>query len=139
MINNKIAFKVAGAERVILDPRGNQVVKYAWSLGHASNNQAKEYALIKGVQLAKGLQLQHLIIIGDSKNTIRYMIKGTFSNAQLSHVKKKKVELKGIPHTSFIHVKRENNKWVDSEANYAIKLSKGAISICGSLSQHLIP
>jgi ribonuclease HI len=77
---------VIGVGGVILEPRGNHIVKYAWILGQATNNQAKEYTLLKGVQLAKGLQLQHLIIVGDSKNTIQCMIKGVTPNAHLSHI-----------------------------------------------------
>jgi hypothetical protein len=56
----------------------------------------------KGVQLAKRLQLQHLIIIGDSKNTIRSMIKGATPNVYLSNIiKKDNLELASIPRSHF--------------------------------------
>jgi hypothetical protein len=34
---------------VILDLRGKYLIKYAWILGQATNNQVEEYALLKGV------------------------------------------------------------------------------------------
>jgi ribonuclease HI len=109
-------------------------------LGQVTNNQEEEYALLKGVQLAKGLQLQHLTIVGDSKNTIRSMIKGAPPNGHLSNIIKKfKLDLASIPHVSFHHVKRENNHWDDSQANLAVNFPKGAININGILSQHQIP
>jgi ribonuclease HI len=83
---------LAGVGGVILDfpkKRGNPEIKYAWSLGQATNNQAEEYALLKGVQLAKGLQLQQLIIMGDSKNTIQSLIKGVSPNVQYRILSKK--------------------------------------------------
>jgi ribonuclease HI len=66
--------RAIGAGGVIIDPRGNQELNYAWSLGKMTKNQAEEYALLKGIQLTKGLQLQQLYIVGDSKNTIRSLI-----------------------------------------------------------------
>jgi hypothetical protein len=51
MVSRKFegSIEVEGAGGAILDPRGNQVLKYAWSLGHATKNQPKEYVLLKGV------------------------------------------------------------------------------------------
>jgi hypothetical protein len=39
-----------------------------------TKNQEEEYALLKGIQLAKGLEVQQLYIVGDSNNTIRSLI-----------------------------------------------------------------
>jgi ribonuclease HI len=90
--NNKIIIRVAGAGRFIPDPRGNQEIKYAWNMGQATNNQAEEYAIFMGVQLAKGLQLQQLIILGDSNNTIWRLIKGGPPTAHpINIIKKKKI------------------------------------------------
>jgi len=44
-----------GMERVIYNPRGTIVSSYAWSLGFASNNVAKTYVLLQGLNLAKTL------------------------------------------------------------------------------------
>jgi ribonuclease HI len=104
-------------------------LSYAWSLGQATNNQEEEYALLKGIQLAKRLQLQYLNIVGDSKNTIRSLIKGKPQNySQSNIIKKIHFEISSIHKVSFFHVKRENNSMVDSQANSTIILTKGAIN-----------
>jgi ribonuclease HI len=90
----------AGVGGVILDPRGNIEMSFAWSLGCTTNNQAEEYTLLKGVQLVRENQIQRIIIIGDSLNS---MIKGTLpKDSQLYNIiKKTRNLLVGIPQVSF--------------------------------------
>ena len=41
-------------EGVIMDPGGTIETSFAWGLGVFSNNQAKDYALWKGLKISKG-------------------------------------------------------------------------------------
>jgi ribonuclease HI len=107
---------VAGVGGVIIDSRGNQESSYAWSLGQAINNQEEEYALLKGIHLAKSLQLQSLNIVGDYENTRRSLVKGKPQNySQSNIIKKIHFEISSIHKVSFFHVKRENNSMFDSQ------------------------
>ena len=105
-----------GAGGVILDPRGDFGISYTWSLGYTTNNQVEEYTLLKGIQLAKEIQTQHIIIIGESLNTIQNMIKGTLpKDSQLCNlIKNIRQLLVGITQSSYHHVLRENNQLADS-------------------------
>jgi ribonuclease HI len=133
--------RVESVEGIILDPGGNLEIKCAWSLGQENNNQVEVYALLKGVQLAKGLQLQQLIIVGESNNTIWRFIKGAPPNFThpINIIKKMKFEIESIPKVSFYHVKRENNCLDDSQANIAVSIPKGVIIVNESLYQNQIP
>jgi ribonuclease HI len=65
----------AGAGGVLFIPRGQRLLTYSWNLGITTNNLAEAYAIFKGAQLAQERQINQLIILGDSKNIIRYFIK----------------------------------------------------------------
>jgi ribonuclease HI len=57
---------VVGAGRVIYFPGGQIRLTFSWSLGVTSNNQAKAYAIFKGLSLAKSQGIDDISIIGDS-------------------------------------------------------------------------
>jgi ribonuclease HI len=78
------------------------------------NNLTKLYALFQGLINAKSLNLQNLIVIGDSLIIIRNMIRQihlTFSKLV------------------FYHVKRENNKEVDHLVNLATLKKEGCLAL----------
>ena len=56
---------------MIVDPRGEIVITYYWSIGVASNNQVEAYATYQGIHLDNLHNIHKLTIIGDSLNTIR--------------------------------------------------------------------
>lgn len=132
--------KVSSVGGVILDPRGNIETRFTWNLGITNNNQVEEYVLLKGIQLVKKNQIQHIIVIRDSMNTIRSMIKGTLPrDTQLCNITKNiRHMIKDIPQLSFCHVMRENNRLANSQANLATLFSKGTIKINKRLSHHPI-
>jgi hypothetical protein len=74
-------------------------INFPCILGISSNNQAKKCAVLKGVTLSAKGQIQHLVIIVHSLNTIKILVKGTSPrDAQLSNVFKKiRYTLKDIP------------------------------------------
>lgn len=58
---------------VIMDPRGIIETSFAWGLGVFSNNQAKAYALWKGLKISKGSCAQSLVVVRDSNTIINHM------------------------------------------------------------------
>ena len=57
-----------------MDPRGTSRTYFSWGLDIASNNRAGAYALWQGLKVAKGMSVQYLIVIGDSKTIISHMV-----------------------------------------------------------------
>jgi ribonuclease HI len=58
---------------VIMDPGGTIETSFAWGLGVFSNNQAKAYALWKGLKISKGSCAQSLVVVRDSNTIINHM------------------------------------------------------------------
>jgi hypothetical protein len=67
----------AGAGGVLYDPRGTRVLDFSWNLGIASNNVVEAYVVYQGLLLMQEDQINQISIVGDSKNTIRYFVKGS--------------------------------------------------------------
>jgi ribonuclease HI len=57
-----------------MDPGGISKTYFAWGLGIASNNRIGAYALWQGLKVAKGMSVQYLIVIEDSKTIISHMV-----------------------------------------------------------------
>jgi len=66
--------RVAGVGGILCDSRGKTVATYTWGLGQASNNQAKSYALLHGLLLAKEAKVRALIVIRDSSVVIKAVL-----------------------------------------------------------------
>jgi hypothetical protein len=64
----------ADAGGVFLIPGGHMGLSYAWSLDHATNNQAEAYVLLKVLNLAKDRGISPLTVIKDSST--HYIISG---------------------------------------------------------------
>jgi ribonuclease HI len=58
---------------VIMGPGGIIETSFAWVLGLFSNNQAKAYALWKGLKISKGSCVQSLVVVRDSNTIINHM------------------------------------------------------------------
>ena len=58
----------------MFDPKGKHVFVYAWELGIVANNQAKSYALLRGMSIAIDLGIKELVIIGDSRIIIKSLV-----------------------------------------------------------------
>lgn len=74
---SKHNLRVARAGGVLFGPRGNMENTYSQNLDQATNNQAKAYALLQGLTLARAPNIYEIVILGDSKNAIRYLQLGT--------------------------------------------------------------
>jgi ribonuclease HI len=107
---------------VLFEPGGKIILNYYWNLGKDTNNKAKAYALLKGLQLANQRQIQSLNIVGDSKTIIRMMIQGSEpKNLSLKRVIDKICISTRTLKTKFFHVLRGNNEEADKMANVAIR------------------
>ena len=60
-----------GKGGVIFDEKGTKQQEYAWDIGRETNNEAKWYALTKGLELAREMGTEEMNVIGDSLIVIR--------------------------------------------------------------------
>ena len=91
-----------------------------------------QYALLKGLQLAKQRQILTLNGVGDSKTIIRMMIQG--SEPKYLSLKRIIDRICVITRTlkpNFLHVLRENNTEVDKMENEAIGRPPGTLGVEG--------
>jgi ribonuclease HI len=132
---------VAGAGGVIYSPGGHIRTTFSWSLGIASNNQAKAYALYKGLNLAKSQGIEDLLIIGDSGVILNQFRKRSLSNDMKlrSIMARAFVEAEAFQSLQCFHVLRLNNVEVDSFANLATLDSLGTLRIDGQVAHQFIP
>jgi len=104
---------------VIIDDKGKFLDKKAEYIGKATNNQAEYQALIKGLELAKGLKPQEVICYLDSELVVKQMkqeykvkdkdLQPLFIKAWNAAIKLRKV--------SYHHIGRESNKEADELLN----------------------
>ncbi|MCX6745903.1 MAG: ribonuclease HI family protein [Candidatus Parcubacteria bacterium] len=104
---------------VITDEKNKVLKKYAEFIGSATNNQAEYRALIKGLELAKGLKPQEIFCYLDSELVVKQMkqeykvkdkdLQPLFIKAWNLAISQKKV--------SFHHITRDLNKEADKLLN----------------------
>ena len=58
---------------VIFDPRGNNILSFAWGLGNKTNNQAEWVALMQGIEAMKKIKIYNFQVFGDSWIVIQKM------------------------------------------------------------------
>ena len=122
----------AWAGGVMFSPRGQRLLTYSWNLGITTNNLAEAYAIIKGAQIAKDRQINHLIILGVSKTIIRYFIKNTIpKNSILKRIIDRTRDILSSMLPTFYHVWWSNNGSADEQANRAIGRSTGHLEVLG--------
>ena len=59
-----------GLAGVIFYSKGNEIKEYSWGIGKYINNGAEWLALIKGLELARNLGIEDLVLLGDSMMVI---------------------------------------------------------------------
>jgi len=117
---------------VSISRSGTTTLTYAWGLGIASNNVAKTYALMKGIELAIEANIRSLIVIGDSRLAVGKMVSKIGSvdytlDAILDWAKKEGLNFSRI---SFFHVFQENNQNMDNFANTVVRYLILGIMVC---------
>jgi ribonuclease HI len=124
---------VAGAGGVIFSPGGHIQTTFSWSLGITSNNQAKAYALYKGLSIAKSQDIEELIIIGDSGVILNQFRKRSLSDdMKINNIMSRiLLEAEAFQTLQCFHVLRTNNTEADSFSNLATRDSLGILQIDG--------
>ena len=130
----------AGGGGIIRNPNGNIILRYAWGLGIESNNKAEALALWQGLTQALFINIQDLIVLGDSRLLIQALNQNTrVANGQLQHVIDKIILLWRQFHSiQMFHVLRGNNAQADEEANAGARLEKGCMRLNGVLVERSI-
>jgi ribonuclease HI len=131
----------AGGGGIISNPIGNIILRYAWGIGIDSNNKVEALALWQGLTQALILNIQDLIVLGDSRILIQALNQNTrVANGQLQHVIDKINLLRRQFHSiQLFHVLRGNNAQADEEANVGARLEKGCMRLNGVIVKRSIP
>ena len=131
----------AGGGGIIFDPSSTICMSYARGLGHASNNQAEYLALWQGLNQARKMNIQKLIILDDSRLIIKALhTKKMATNIGLAHTHRKVIlMLKQFRNHKAYHILRSLNNLADAEANRGTTLSKGQLIVNGEISNHPLP
>lgn len=105
------------------------------------NNQAEAYALLQGLRIANGSQIQSLIVVGDSKAVISQMILNTtpVDNILASVIAWAKQEAEKFIKISYYEVLRENYHQADQLAKVATTLKVGVLNLNGITNHQSIP
>jgi ribonuclease HI len=122
----------AGEGGVLYSPRRQIMLCYSWNLGVTTSKLVEAYALYQGSLQAQDRQLNHIIVIGDSKNIIRHFFKGTDpKNTNLKRIIERTGAIISTIHSSFYHVPHTNNRIADEKENIAIGMSHGHMEVLG--------
>jgi ribonuclease HI len=108
---------------------------FSWNLGIASNNMVEAYVLYQGLLLMEVDQINQITIVGDSKNTIQYFIKGSSpKDIKIKRIIERiRLLLTNIP-AKFFHILRENNQEADKLVNKEINMALGSLRVQGQVN-----
>jgi ribonuclease HI len=108
---------------------------YSWELGVESNNIAEALSLWQGLIQARKLEIKEITVIGDSWILIQDMVTNTFpTQMNLCHILKKIMWLScSFQKIDFFHVLHHLNAKADQVAKAATHLSRGQLSLNGTL------
>jgi ribonuclease HI len=121
---------------VILILGGILELKYVWGLGTSKNNQDEAYALLEGLKIAKGIDVQKLCVIGDPKNVSMHLV--LYTNpcyiCLASLLEWINQEVKNLLEVKYFHVLQENNALTNNCANQGTLLKMVEIMVNGKFS-----
>jgi ribonuclease HI len=112
-----------------------QELDYSWGLGVESNNIAEALRLWQGLIQAWKLEIKEITVIGDSRILIQAMVTNTLpTQMNLCHILKKIMRLScSFQKIDFFHVLRHLNVEADQAAKASTHLSRGHLSLNGTL------
>ena len=121
--------RLAGAGRVLFYSKGSKMNEYSWGIGKKTNNGVEWLALIKGLELARNVGIEELVIFGNSMMVIREarnLAKNRKNpTTKTYHILKYMInEFKAI---NFIHLLRANNYQANIIANKGVNLDCGTL------------
>jgi ribonuclease HI len=116
---------VSTSGAVIYSPGSTRkvVAERAHYIKHATNNEAEYGGLILGLELAKQLKAENLLIEGDSQLVI-YQTEGRWKAKDLRMAKLQEIVQELLKSFNFVgvrHVRRENNTHADALTNECLK------------------
>lgn len=131
----------SGAGGVVKKADGGIVLRYAWGVGYNTSIQAEALALLQGLKQLKSLGIQVASVFGDSQTIIKTMVDNASpSDLRLSRlIRRIRTLSNSFQCLNFYHIKRDNNKDADAEANKAVTLPLGVIVRDGVESRDPIP
>ena len=131
----------AGGGGTLLSSENSVLANYAWGLGIMSNNMAEALALWQGLKIAHEQNLHSLVVFGDSKLIIQFMVSKTLpSNIFLAAIIKKiLLVISKFQVIGFYHILRGLNGKADMEANRAASLDKNVLAVSDRVSICNIP
>ena len=120
---------ISGAGGIVGNAEGTTVLRYTWGVGYNTSIQAEALALLQGLKQLKFLDIKDATVFGDSQSIIKSIVdRSSPSDLRLSRLMSRIRSLsKSFQSLNFFHVKRDNNKDVDGEANKAVLLSLGVL------------
>jgi ribonuclease HI len=120
-----------GGGGVIIDPEEIKVLSYSWGIDKDTNNIAEALALWQGLSQAQIMNITDLNVFGDSRIIIQALSsKNLTSHMRLRQILKKiKLLMTTFKSIQLFHILRELNGEADKEANKAVLLRKGVLSL----------
>ena len=118
-----------GASGVIFYSKGNKIKEYSWGIRKKTNNGAEWLALIKGMELARNLNIEEFVVFGDSMMVVmeaRNLLKNRKRPVTKTHhiLKCMVNEYKSI---NFLHLLRANNQPANIIANKGVDIECGVL------------
>jgi ribonuclease HI len=119
---------------VLIDPKEIKVLSYSWGIDKDTNNIAEALALWKGLSQAQIMNITDLNVFGDSCIIIQALSsKNLTRHMRLKQILKKiKLFMTTFQSIQLFRIMRELNGEADKEANKAVLLSKGVLSLDGT-------
>lgn len=117
----------SGAGGVIKSAKGRTEARYAWGVGINTNIQAEALTLLQGLKVLKTLGIKDVVVFGDSQTIIKAIVDNSSPlDLRLSRLLSRINSLTySFQNLEFLHIKRDNNKEADAEANKAVLLPLG--------------
>jgi hypothetical protein len=95
---------------------------------------AEAYAIYQGVLLVHAQQMNHITIVGDSKNIIQHFFVGTTpKNTKLQRIINKTKSLMSPIQAKFLHILHGNNREADKMENHTIDMVPGHMKVQGQV------
>jgi ribonuclease HI len=130
-----------GGGGVLIDPEEIKVLLYSWGINEDTNNIVEALALWQGLSQALGMNITELNVFEDSHIIIQALYsKNLPSHMRLRKILKKiKLLLTTFQSIQLFHILWELNGEADKEANKAVLLSKGVLSLDGNEGYDKLP
>ncbi|XP_019186483.1 PREDICTED: uncharacterized protein LOC109181186 [Ipomoea nil] len=119
-----------GCAGIARDNSGNWIGGFTSNIGSCSPLMAEAWAALRGIQLAKSLNLQHIILESDSKTIVEGITEDTMVNSSVHNLLVAcRRELQGIRDWRIAWIAREQNGAADALARIATARPRGVYLI----------